>query len=145
MYKLIAPFLTLAIAASYVATQDFKTVAKSGPTDRATFPLCNSGKRYTCTVDGDTVWLRGEKIRLKGIDAPEKSKPKCRSERELARKATRRLKAILSNNEWVIERDGEDRYGRTLAVFWIGDQTAGQMLVMEKLARNWAGHKESWC
>ncbi|MCP4089885.1 MAG: thermonuclease family protein [Gammaproteobacteria bacterium] len=123
MYKFLVPFLGFAIAAGYLVTQDFKLPAKSGPVDSATFPLCNSGKRYTCTVDGDTVWLRGEKIRLKGIDAPEKSKPKCRSEAELARKATRRLKAILSNNEWVIERGGEDRYGRTLAVFWIGDQT----------------------
>lgn len=145
MYKLIAPFLALIVAAGYIVLQDQQSVAKSSLTDRAKFPLCNSGKRYTCTVDGDTVWLRGEKIRLKGIDAPEKSRPKCRSERELARKATRRLQEILSNNEWVIERDGEDRYGRTLAVFWIGDETAGQMLVKERLARKWSGHKESWC
>lgn len=31
--------------------------------------MCGSGKRVTCVVDGDTIWLRGEKIRLQGFDA----------------------------------------------------------------------------
>ena len=26
---------------------------------------CGSGKRVTCVVDGDTLWLRGEKIAVK--------------------------------------------------------------------------------
>lgn len=31
---------------------------------------CGSGKRITDVVDGDTLWLRGEKIRLQDFDAP---------------------------------------------------------------------------
>ena len=58
---------------------------------RANFPVCASAKRHTCIVDGDTVWLKGEKMRLSGINAPEAGNPKCRREAELAEKATRRL------------------------------------------------------
>ncbi len=38
---------------------------------------CGSGKRITCVVDGDTMWLRGEKIRMKGYDTPETTTQIC--------------------------------------------------------------------
>ena len=143
--KLIIPIIIAIVAVGYVANERYGFLAQLGPLDSAKFPICGPAKRYTCTVDGDTVWLRGEKIRLKGIDAPEVSQPKCGSEAALAARATSRLGYILSANEWVISRSGKDRYGRTLAQFWIGNKTAGDMLVKEGLARKWRGHKEDWC
>ena len=32
-------------------------------------PICNHGRRINCVVDGDTLWLNGEKIRLDSINA----------------------------------------------------------------------------
>lgn len=119
--------------------------AEAGIPVNADFPLCGEGRRYTCTVDGDTVWLEGEKIRLAGIDAPELSSPDCASERALAREATVRLSEILSSREWQLVREGKDRYGRTLATFHSSGETAGSRLVREGLARPWSGRKESWC
>ena len=112
--------------------------------DSADFRLCGT-VRHTCVVDGDTVWLRGEKIRLAGIDAPEKSEPKCAEEAVRAADATRRLAEILSTHQWTVERQGKDRYGRTLAVFRIGSTTAGAILVREGLARVWRGRRMPWC
>lgn len=43
--------------------------------------LCGQGQRVSCVVDGDTIWLRGEKIRVADIDTPEVSSPQCSSER----------------------------------------------------------------
>lgn len=59
---------------------------------------CGSGKRYTCVVDGDTIWLRGEKIRLQGFDTPETTTNICggSSEVELGKRAARRLAELLS-------------------------------------------------
>ena len=34
-------------------------------------PICGFGRRINCVVDGDTLWLDGEKIRLDSINAPE--------------------------------------------------------------------------
>ncbi|MEM7301235.1 MAG: thermonuclease family protein [Pseudomonadota bacterium] len=124
---------------------DLKPGKPSAYTHKATFPLCNGGLRYTCTVDGDTVWYKGEKFRLSGIDAPETFKPRCREERRLGERAKRRLASILSNNAWSIERQGIDRYGRTLARFRIGNKTVGDMLVKERLAKRWQGRKARWC
>lgn len=46
-------------------------------------PICGSGKRINCVVDGDTIWVRGEKIRLEGFNAPEMN-GSCDRERRMA-------------------------------------------------------------
>ncbi len=35
---------------------------------------CGSGKRHTCVVDGDTIWLRGEKIRIQAMTRPKQQR-----------------------------------------------------------------------
>ena len=72
----------------------------------------------TCqAVDGDTLRCNGERIRLLGIDAPEKGK--CRRGRKCApgdpKASQRSLEAALTG-ELRIQRVGTDRYGRTLAM-----------------------------
>jgi endonuclease YncB( thermonuclease family) len=43
----------------------------------ADVPICGSGKRITCVVDGDTVWFKGVQDRLDEIDTPEKGELPC--------------------------------------------------------------------
>ena len=95
--------------------------------------------RVTCVVDGDTVWINREKIRLLDIDAPE-MQGRCPAERALAIRARDRLVELLRGRDVEIERDGTDRYGRTLAR--LGD--VGEQLVSEGLARRW-GDRRGWC
>lgn len=95
--------------------------------------------RVTCVVDGDTVWIAREKIRLVDIDAPEMD-GRCRAERELAIRARDRLVELLRARRVTIDRRGQDRYGRTLAR--LGD--VGEQLVAEGLARRW-GDRRGWC
>lgn len=95
--------------------------------------------RVTCVVDGDTVWIEREKIRLIDIDAPE-MKGKCPAERAMAVRSRDRLVQMLRAQRVTIVRDGHDRYGRTLAR--LGD--VGQQLVREGLARRW-GDRRGWC
>ena len=112
----------------------------------AEFPICGSGKRTTCVVDGDTVWLEGVKYRFEEIDTPEKGElAECMQEGLQAIEATKRLAEILSTHDFTIERSGNDRYGRVLARFLIGNTTAGEMLISEGLARPWRGRTEEWC
>jgi Micrococcal nuclease (thermonuclease) homologs len=96
-------------------------------------------RRITCVVDGDTVWIEREKIRLLDIDAPE-MKGDCPAESRLAIRARDRLIVLLQRPNLTIARDGTDRYGRTLAR--IGN--TGDQLVREGLARRW-GDRRGWC
>lgn len=105
--------------------------------------LCTAGPRFTCVHDGDTFWHRGEKIRISDIDTPELN-GQCATERELAKKARNRLLSIMQE-PYRINRHGEDRYGRTLAVVTVNGRSVGDMLVSEGLARTWSGRREPWC
>ena len=97
------------------------------------------GPRVTCVVDGDTVWIAHEKIRLVDIDAPEMD-GKCQAERALAIRARDRLAVLINAGSIRIERQGQDKYGRTLAR--LGD--VGEQLIREGLASRWPKRKD-WC
>jgi micrococcal nuclease len=112
------------------------------------FRKCSSGVRYNCVVDGDTLWINGQKIRIADIDAPEISTPKCSSELALGNRATERLIELVNAGPFQLQawpgRD-TDRYGRKLRVLARNGHSLGDILVSEGLARTWSGRREPWC
>lgn len=122
--------------------------APAGATSQA-FPLCASGPRTTCVVDGDTFWLRGEKIRIADINTPETSQPACPREAALAKAATRALQALLAQGPFTLAPapDGRDRdrYGRLLRTVTRNGQSLGAQLVKAGLAEPWQGRRGNWC
>jgi micrococcal nuclease len=83
----------------------------------------------TRVVDGDTFYCAdGRKVRLIGIDAPERAQG--RAGRESAAALRRLLPAGASVR---LEQDvgPRDRYGRSLAYAWIGNALVNEVLVRE--------------
>lgn len=116
----------------------------------ARFDLCDGPVRYTCVVDGDTLWYRGNKIRIADINTPELSEPECAHEAELAEKATSRLTALLNEGPFEIRKQGfggedTDQYGRLLRVLSRDGESLGLVLVREGYAEKWKGYRGSWC
>jgi len=77
----------------------------------------------TCTIDIDlglSVWIRGEKLRLNRINAPE-LKGDERAKGLLSRDF---LKSKVEGKEITIEtiKDRREKYGRYLAEIWIEDK-----------------------
>ncbi|MGO7323453.1 thermonuclease family protein [Rhizobium ruizarguesonis] len=99
-------------------------------------------------LDGDTIIVQGEHIRLEGINAPE-LKGECREEKVRALRARSRLAQLLSEAKIDIEREGFDRYRRTLAFVAVEGEAVGDVLMREGLARKWVqaygGQREPWC
>lgn len=114
---------------------------------RTSFGYCHIGGGYNCVVDGDTIWLKGEKIRIADIDAPETHDYRCASEKELGDRATRRLHQLLDGGLIGLRPIGRDRdrYGRKLRVVLIDGESVGDILVGEGLARPYAGGRRPWC
>lgn len=106
--------------------------------------VCPPGPRDNCVVDGDTIWWRGEKIRIADIDAPE-MQGRCDYETRLAYAARDRLIVLLNDEGFRIHRNGTDRYGRTLAILTNSGGSIGDQLVAKGLARTWTGSREPWC
>lgn len=105
------------------------------------------GGGYNCVVDGDTIWLRGVKIRIADIDAPETHDPRCSNEKQLGDRATLRLRQLLNSGIVTLEtvdRD-RDRYGRELRIVDVNGRSVGDALVAEGLARKWDGARHPWC
>lgn len=80
----------------------FNGIGKTDPAEAATgehvsFGYCFVGGGTNCVVDGDTIWLKGQKIRIADIDAPETHDPRCASEKQLGDRATRRLHELLES------------------------------------------------
>jgi len=112
------------------------------------FTLCHAGGGTNCVVDGDTIWLDGEKIRVADFDTPETHEPKCTAEGDVGVRATRRLHELVNAGPFSVapisDRDS-DRYGRKLRVLTRKGHSLGDVLVSEGLARAWTGRREPWC
>ncbi len=86
-------------------------------------------KLVTKIIDGDTVIVEGESVRLLGIDADEKGYP-CY---EAARK---RLEELILNKEVSLDKDitDKDQYGRYLRYIFLDNQNIDLRMVKEGLA-----------
>lgn len=114
---------------------------------RAQFSFCHAGGGENCVVDGDTIWLKGVKIRIADIDAPETHDPKCTSELQLGNRATQRLLQLVNSGTVTlrpIDRD-EDRFGRKLRIVMVDGRSVGDILVREGLARPYGNGRRPWC
>jgi len=109
--------------------------------------MCGSD-RYTCLVDGDTIWIEGNKLRLEHFDTPEPHTNICggQAEIDLANKASARLLELLNSKDWTLDRSGRfDRYQRELVTIRVEGMSVGDILVQERLARYWPDGDEWWC
>jgi len=79
-------------------------------------------------IDGDTfVTSSGDRIRLAGINAPEKGMP-------LSDEATSALEALIAGKEVVLKPVGFDRYGRLLAYVWVEHLFVNEQMLREGYA-----------
>jgi endonuclease YncB( thermonuclease family) len=98
-------------------------------------------------VDGDTIDVDRERVRIMGLGAPETHQAQCDSEYRLGMRAKDRL-AVLVAGSVQMTSHGRDRYRRTLAV--VRDargRDVAAILIREGLARPYdgRGRRQPWC
>ena len=123
----ILALLVLAVAAAVVA-------ATAQPAREGAFALRGT---VTSIPDGDTINVRldngrRERVRLIGIDAPERAA--C-----LSAQATAQARRLAGNQRVLLRgdptQDTRDRYGRLLAYAWVRGRDVGYQQVEAGLAR----------
>ncbi|CUA90155.1 Staphylococcal nuclease homologue [Chelatococcus sambhunathii] len=80
-------------------------------------------------VDGDTIHVDDERIRIVGLDAPETYQARCDSERQRGHAATAYLRRLLASGTVTVRRQGRDRYGRTLARVYIDGRDVAAIMI----------------
>ncbi len=101
------------------------------PPARVTTPMIVTGR--ATIVDGDTLDIGGKRIRLHGIDAPE-SEQTCQTEVQTyrcGRNATTALADKIGQHPIACYRKDTDRYGRKVAVCWIGSDNLNAWMVFQ--------------
>jgi micrococcal nuclease len=88
-------------------------------------------------IDGDTLVVGQETVRLLGIDCPETTRnARCRRQGERCEAGLERgqqAKAYLTravDSSVVVERHGQDRYGRTLGYVSVAGRDLGHELLV---------------
>ena len=106
--------------------------------------ICTSTPVYI--VDGDTIKIGAERIRLQGYDTPEMDGRNCGNrETRAALVASLELSRHLQSGKVTIERTGHDRYGRTLAILHVNDMNVGKIMINTGHARHWPNGERAWC
>lgn len=75
-------------------------------------------------VDGDTIHVGGERIRLRGIDTPEMSEFQ-------GPEAKQRIEQLLRNGPIRIVPHGRDVYNRLIADVFVNEQNVAETLIAE--------------
>ena len=101
------------------------------------FLTYNDVKSYEIKIiDGDTIYLNGEKIRFNGIDTPE-LKQTCNKNNEIILcgiEAKKLLIEKIGKNKVQCIREGKDQYKRTLAECFVNDLSLSTYLVRKGYA-----------
>lgn len=80
------------------------------------------------TIDGDTIRMGPERIRLRGIDTPELSEPGGQAARQ-------RLEQLLQEGPVRIVPHGQDVYGRTVADVFVNGRNVADVMKREGFAK----------
>ena len=113
-------------------------------------------------VDSDTlrvavdVWpglVAPANVRLFGVDTPEKFRPKCPQEKELALRATTFVKELVAPGDtvWITQVQFGKYAGRVVGKVFVSNADGervnlGQLLIDRGFAKPYfGGHKSSWC
>lgn len=91
----------------------------------------------TCTIDIDLglhTWIKGEKIRLNRINAPELRG----TERTKGLKSRDFLRLLILDKEVFIEtiKDKKEKYGRYLADVWLEDDKGKFININDEIVKN---------
>ncbi|MEO7603327.1 MAG: thermonuclease family protein [Sphingomicrobium sp.] len=116
------------------------------------FTRCGQSSGFACVVDGDSFHLGKRRIRIRGIDAPEREGA-CPAEIVLAERSAARLAELLGAGPFtmtVVGGNERDQYGRELRVLTRRGndgrtRSIGTAMVEAGLAHDYRGHKTSWC
>lgn len=111
----------------------------------ASFATSAATLETAIAVDGDTLRIGGERVRILGLDAPEMH-ARCLAESRMAWAAFLRMDDLVRDGV-TVERRGLDRYQRTLAV--VRDsrgRDVATVMIREGLARPYDGRRrQGWC
>lgn len=88
-------------------------------------------------IDGDTIDIHGDRIRLSGIDAPERGRRCEGGSINAYQRASLALSDVIGRSTVRCAVTGQDRYGRAVATCRVGGDDIADRMVEDGWARDW--------
>jgi micrococcal nuclease len=113
---------------------------------RATrFGQCYNAEGSNCVLDGGTIYVRGKRVAIAGVDAPQIQGARCENERSRGIEAAVRLADLLNGGKVTVSAPFRDPYGRAVQKVRVGGDDVGGTLIDAGVAREYDGSKPTWC
>lgn len=139
---LIAASIAVATVGISAATI-FHRAANTRPAGH--FGQCYNEDGPNCVLDGDTIYVGGEKVQVAGIEVPAIQDARCDTERSRGIQAAVKMADLLSSGAVTVSPSFRDEYGRDVRTVQVkGEDVAGKMIAGDA-ARRYDGLNQSWC
>ena len=135
----------MVIAVSTLAFSAFTAGLGGSSSDQGKrFGQCYNTNGGNCVVDGETIYVDGEKMKIAGIQAPRIDDARCDAERSRGIDTAVRLAALLNRGPVTAGRPFRDRAGDLVRHVEVDGQDLGEAMVAAGMVR---GENESsdWC
>ncbi|MEO6225323.1 MAG: hypothetical protein ABIO80_05680 [Sphingomicrobium sp.] len=114
-------------------------------TASAAFGQCYNHGGPDCVMDGDTVYIGGDKVEIAGLDAPEIQAAQCGAERDRGIESALALAALLNRGAVVAGPGERSADGQVRRHVTAGGTDVGAAMVSAGNAREPADGENSWC
>jgi micrococcal nuclease len=130
-----------ACAALTVGISEITSHGKADAADSAPqFGHCYNHPGPNCVLDGDTIYVGGQRLEIAGMDAPEIRGARCREEASRGVEAAVRLLALLNSGK--VSVAGTGQLPRKVEV---GGRDVGAAMIEAGVARKSGGTSPDWC
>jgi micrococcal nuclease len=109
------------------------------------FGQCYNAQGPNCVLDGGTIYVRGTKVVIAGIDAPQIQGAGCAAETDRGIDAAVRLADLLNSGKVSVGAPFRDEYGRDVRKVSVDDEDVGGTLIEAGAAREYDGKPQGWC
>ena len=107
------------------------------------YDQCYNGGQ-NCVVDGNTIYVAGQKVAIAGVDAPRIEGAACSDERTRGIDAATRLAGFLNGGAVTLSEPFPE-YGREVRAVEVKGRDVGQWMIGAGIARESLGQKSNWC
>ena len=111
----------------------------------ARFAQCYDSTGSNCVLDGNTIYVAGQRVEIAGIAAPKIQGAQCDAERSKGIDAAVQLEALLNSGTVTVGRPSRDFYGRVGSEVQVKGVDVAQMLMNRDAVRKYEGSQPSWC
>jgi micrococcal nuclease len=98
-----------------------------------------------CVLDGDTIYVRGEKVDIAGVQAPAIEAARCPDERSRGIDAAVRLADLLNRGKISVGPAFRDPFGRAVRKVQVDGEDVGRTMIAAGLAHEYDATSPGWC